>query len=148
MAKIYTGGAVNQHSIFAFRRNPPNFDKPYMFAVNNTITITTFGANGKGGGRNLRVSADDKTVPTHNGGNGDWARWTTELQANDKTLVRFKSVVGGKYLRIHQNGSVDVAGGQGPYTLFKFHKTGEANGAVQGRLQSVEFSMFMLRICV
>merc|ERR1712130_883451 len=45
------------YSVFRFRRNGPNFDKPYVFGVNNTIIIGTHGAGGfdNNGAQNLRV---------------------------------------------------------------------------------------------
>jgi len=142
MVEVYAAKQANdQHSIFRFRRNAPNFDKAYGFVVNNTVIISTFGSGKWGGNQNLRVAQGDEGNPDWQGGKGGLATWETELEA-DKTKLRLKSTKTGKYLRIW-NGKVDVGGGTGEYTLFKFHKTSEQDGAFNGRLQSVKEGLFL-----
>lgn len=142
MTTVYAGNVPNEHSVFRFRRGKNSgFDKAYGFVVNNTVLISTHGDAGFKNGQNLRVSPEDATKADYKGAKGGFAQWETELEA-DKTQLRFKSNKNGKYLRI-MNGNVDVQGGQGPYTLFKFHKTGQADNANEGRLQSVKEGSFL-----
>jgi len=142
MATLFAGGNTD-YSVFRFRRNGPNFDKPYVFGVNNTIIIGTHGAGGfdNNGAQNLRVKPGNLEEAAFDGGKGPFAQWETEL-SGDKEKVRIKSKKTGKYLRI-MNGKVDVGGGQGKFTLFKVHKMHAGPVAQHARLQSVEEGTFL-----
>jgi hypothetical protein len=104
------------------------FSKPYLFMKNNTIIMRHVNST-------THINATPNGDTAHAaGGKGIWAQWETTLENG---LVRFKNVSTGKYLRIKDGGKVvDVGGGTGPFTLFKFHK--ESNGV--GRLESNKFS--------
>jgi len=142
MAKLFAGGQGSDHSLFRFRRNGPEFDKPYIFGKTNTVIIGAHAAGGwnNGANQNLRVTPGNLGVLAFDGGKGAFAQWEVELQGDNK--VRIKSNKSGKYLRI-MKGKVDVEGGQGKFTLFKVHKGKLGPVAQHARLQSVEEGTFL-----
>lgn len=139
MTEVYAGSAGNKHSVFRFRRGKDSgFDKAYMFMKNNTVVISTFGGGEFKNKQNLQ-NVNGKAG--WQGAKGPLATWDIELEA-DKTKLRIKSTKSGKYLRI-KDGKVDVDGGKGPFTLFQFHKVGQADNALEGRLQSCKEGTYL-----
>jgi len=143
MAQVFAGGNGNKKSVFRFRRGVDSgFDKPYLFAKNNIVVMGTFGANGHDNNANqfLRVTPGNLEKVSCDGGKGEFARWEVELEGNNE--CRIKSKKSGKYLRI-MNGNVDVGGGKGPFTLFKFTKLDKGNVALAARLESKKEGKFL-----
>eukprot|EP01083_Nonionella_stella_P287482 978560_1 len=83
-----------------------------------------------GFGKSLRVKPGNECEVNGNGGRGQFARWNVEY-FDHKSKVKLRSTKSRKYLRIIQNGKkVDVGGGGGVFTLFKYDpvdKTLESN---------------------
>jgi len=134
MATIWTGKNEGLTAALRFRRIADgDFDKPYMFAKKNEVIIGTFGNDGHKNNQNfnLRVNGDNVQF---NGGKGAFARWEVTPEADNKCRIMSKKT--GKYLRIKQDGSVDAAGGQGAWTLFKVHKGPKGPIALTVRLES------------
>ena len=100
-----------------------SFDAPYIFKQSGKEVVIQ---HKKGGDfdKFLRVKPGDLGKADPDGGKGKFARWIVEL---DGDKARFKSKESGKYLRIMKDGDINVEGGQGPLTLFKVHKQGQAN---------------------
>jgi len=134
-----TGGAGGQSGVFRFRRD--GGDKPYMFKVNNEVIIGSFGDKGHNDNQNRNLAAHGDNLQC-NGGTGPFAKWQVHLEGDGK--VRIQSKKTNKYLRIQKDGSVDVAGGTGPWTLFKADLSmGVVNGAMKVRLQSVQTGKYL-----
>ena len=61
-----------------------------------------------------------------NGGTGSFARWRVILQGSN--LIRLQNIKTGRYLRIQRNNEVNVGGGLGALTLFRYQVHLNPNG--------------------
>jgi len=88
-----------------------------------------------GFGKSLRVNPEDEGKICGHGGKGKFARWTVQRLEDpfNGVIVRIRSLKSGKALRVINKGMVvDVKGGAGPFTDFKYD-------ASRKTLESVRF---------
>lgn len=117
------------------------FNLPYVFKVDGKEVVI----QNKAGGdfdKFLRVKPGDLGKPDSQGGQGKFARFIVEFEDGDSYRIRLKSKESGKYLRIMEDGEINIEGGTGPLTLFKVHVQGQANLV---KLESNKFEGSLVR---
>eukprot|EP01084_Bolivina_argentea_P308641 533746_1 len=96
------------------------FEKKYQFKKTNTVVIK------HNEGKFLRVKPGDLDNLGPEGGKGQFAQWEIDPQ-NNGNKCRIKSKKTGKYLRINNDGNIDVKGSGGKWTVFKVKSYGAVN---------------------
>jgi len=105
------------------------FTAQYKFKRNTEVVIL------HSQGKFLRINPDAQQFADPHGGTGEYAHWITELE-DDNKMLKLKSVMSNKYLRIHEQGNVlDVNGIGGDFCVFRIHEI--AGNSV--KLESVKF---------
>lgn len=143
MAQAFSAKEANRRSALMFYRSAPNFDKSYIFGKNNTVVIQCQSPKNYTGdkikGQNLRVKPGNLGQLDWTGEDGPFAQWAVEKNDN---IVMFKSLKSGKYLRIREDGGVDVGGTGGPWCKFKYHLIGDKHDGT-ARLESAKLGTFL-----
>jgi len=99
-----------------------SFQAPYEFKVSGREVVVQHSHNG-----HIRVSPNNLGYADGGGGTGQFARWRVILEGGNH--CRLQSVKTGKYIRIWRGGKeIDVSGGTGPFTKFRFHYHSRPNG--------------------
>jgi len=107
------------------------FGASYLFQRDNTVVIRS------NYGKHLRLHPHNNYNADGNGGHGAYAQWRVILDGPSAArTVKLQSTFNQKYLRIEQNGAVNVGGTGGALTRFRYHVHTPPNGV---KLESVQF---------